>query len=121
MATRYFVSDTTASIRFYTGVLGFELVEQWGPAFAIVSKGSNELWLSGPGTSAMKAVINGESPKPGGWNRIVVGVEDLDSALLDFRKNEVTILVEPISGPGGQQVLIADPDGNPVEVFEARS
>lgn len=121
MATRYFVSDLQTSIDFYTGDLGFALLEQWGPAFAIVSLGDVTLWLSGPGTSAAKPMPDGSQPVPGGWNRIVVALSNLEETVERLRKNGTTFRGDVISGPGGTQVLIEDPDGNPVELFESRS
>ena len=118
MAIRYFVTDLSRSLPFYTDVLGFEIKEQWGPAFAIVSKDGQDLWLSGPGTSASSVAVNGESPKAGGWSRIVVGVEDLESFAVYL--GDEAILAPLTSGPGGKQLLIADPDGNHIELFESR-
>ncbi len=120
MATRYFVRDLSVSVAFYVDQLGFELVEQWGPAFAIVQLGDTVLWLSGPGTSAAKPMPDGRVPEPGGWNRIVLQVEDLDALVNGLRETGVMFRNEPLSGPGGTQVLIEDPDGNPIELFEAR-
>ncbi len=118
MAIRYFVSDLAQSLPFYTDILGFEVQEQWGPAFAIVSKDGQDLWLSGPGTSAASVTVDGESPKAGGWSRIVVGVDDLESFAAYL--GEEAILSPLISGPGGKQLIIADPDGNHIELFESR-
>lgn len=120
MATRYFVIDLGLSVKFYTELLGFELVEQWGPAFAIVSREDISLWLSGPGTSAAKPMPDGSVPTPGGWNRIVVSVNDLGSLVQRLQNEGVEFRGEVISGPGGSQVLIEDPDGNPIEIFESR-
>lgn len=118
MAIRYFVTDLAVSLPFYTDVLGFEVKEQWGPAFAIVSKDGQDLWLSGPGTSAASVLVRGESPKAGGWSRIVVGVEDLES--FSVYLGEESVLAPLVTGPGGKQLLIADPDGNQIELFESR-
>lgn len=116
MATRYLVNDVEASIDFYQK-LGFQVVERWGPAFAIVSKNEDELWLSGPGTSAAQAMPDGRNPEPGGWNRIVVMVDDID-ALIQVLKNSGAIFYhDGVSGPGGKQYLVEDPSGNPVEIF----
>jgi glyoxylase I family protein len=118
MNVRYFVADVEKSISFYRDVLGFELVVQWGPAFAIVSLDkTNQLWLSGPGTSA--AVAAGEGTVlTGGWNRIVVPLHDLENALPGLQSQGVVVRVALVSGPGGKQVLIEDPDGNPIELFD---
>ena len=117
---RYFVADVEKSIAFYKDVLGFELVVQWGPAFAIVSLDkSNQLWLSGPGTSAATAVAeDGSMAAPGGWNRIVVPVHDLEANLPQLVASGVKVRVGLVAGPGGKQVLIEDPDGNPIELFD---
>jgi glyoxylase I family protein len=117
---RYFVDDVEKSIAFYRDVLGFELVVQWGPAFAIVSLDkTNQLWLSGPGTSAATAVaVDGSQATPGGWNRIVVPLHELEDNLPMLVKQGVKVRVELVSGPGGKQVLIEDPDGNPIELFD---
>lgn len=115
---RYFVADVEKSIAFYRDVLGFELVVQWGPAFAIVSldKG-NQLWLSGPGTSAATAAGEG-IVLTGGWNRIVVPMNDLEANLPKLVEQGLKIRIGLVSGPGGKQVLIEDPDGNPIELFD---
>ncbi len=120
MNVRYFVDDIEKSIAFYKDVLGFELVVQWGPAFAIVTLDkSNQLWLSGPGTSAATAVAeNGSMATPGGWNRIVVPLHDLETRIPSLIEKGVKIRVGLVTGPGGKQVLIEDPDGNPIELFD---
>lgn len=120
MATRYLVHDVGSSLAFYTDVLGFDVVEQWGPAFAIVRLGSVELWLSGPETSAARSMPNGSLPVPGGWNRIVIEVSDLASLCLELAEFGVVFRGELISGPGGSQLLIEDPSGNPIELFQPR-
>ena len=118
MNVRYFVSDVEKSIAFYRDVLGFELVVQWGPAFAIVSlDNTNQLWLSGPGTSAATAAGEGVHLS-GGWNRIVVPLHDLETNLPALVEHGVKIRIDLVSGPGGKQVLIEDPDGNPIELFD---
>lgn len=120
MATRYFVRDVAVATAFYVDQLGFEIKEQWGPAFAIVECGDTVLWLSGPGTSAAKPMPDGRQPAPGGWNRIVLPVEDLAELVAGLRTTGTVFRNEPISGPGGTQVLIEDPDGNPIELFQHR-
>lgn len=117
---RYFVSDVERSIAFYVR-LGFRELERWGPAFAIVEHEGVQLWLSGPGTSAAKPMPDGRIPEPGGWNRIVVSVSGLMDLADSLRGAGVTFRNEPISGPGGTQVLIEDPDGNPIELFQPRA
>lgn len=119
-AVRYFVSDVDRSLAFYE-LLGFTLVERWGPPFAMVQKDGLQLWLSGPGTSAAKPMPDGRIPEPGGWNRIVVETQDLNGLVEELRSRGTVFRNEPISGPGGSQVLIEDPDGNPIELFSPRS
>ncbi len=116
---RYFVTDVDVSLAFYES-LGFKLADRWGPPFAIVEKDGLSLWLSGPGTSAAKPMPDGRVPEPGGWNRIVVEQADLAATCDALRAAGATFRNEPLSGPGGTQVLIEDPDGNPVELFQPR-
>lgn len=120
MAVRYFVADVAKAKAFYLDVLGFHSVEDWGPAISIVEKDGDRLWLSGPISSAARPMPDGSVPQPGGWNRIVVAVEDMDGAVAHLTESGVTFRNEVIKGPGGSQVLIEDPDGNPIEVFCAR-
>ncbi|MEW6085471.1 MAG: VOC family protein [Chloroflexota bacterium] len=120
MATmRYLVRDIESSIEFYVKTLGFQLVGQMGPAFAIVAKDDLNLWLSGPQTSAARAMPDGRQPEPGGWNRIVIEVDDIESLVNSMKTAGVNFRNEIISGPGGKQVLAEDPSGNPIEVFES--
>jgi catechol 2,3-dioxygenase-like lactoylglutathione lyase family enzyme len=122
MATvRYMVIDTETAIRFYTQLLGFELLERWGPAFAVVGKDGLTLWLSGPNTSAAQAMPDGRVPEAGGWNRIVLEVSGLEAFIIHLKLSSVVFRNEMIDGVGGKQVLIEDPSGNPVELFEAKS
>jgi catechol 2,3-dioxygenase-like lactoylglutathione lyase family enzyme len=121
MATiRYLVVDVDRSIAFYTGLLGFQLEQQMGPAFARVSRGDLTLWLSGPASSAARPMPDGRAPLPGGWNRLVLEVDDLDARVTALREAGVGFRNEVISGPGGRQIVVEDPDGNPIELFEAR-
>ena len=120
MATvRYMVRDVDAALPFYEA-LGFTLADRWGPPFAIVERGDLEIWLSGPGTSAAKPMPDGAKPEPGGWNRIVIGVDDIDATVTSLKATGTRFRNEPISGPGGKQVLVEDPSGNPIELFEAK-
>ncbi len=120
MATmRYVVREVESSVEFYTKNLGFQLVEQMGPAFAIVARGDLHLWLSGPQTSAARAMPDGRKPEPGGWNRIVIEVDDIESLVDSMKTAGVSFRNEIISGPGGKQVLAEDPSGNPIEIFES--
>lgn len=118
MATvRYLVNSVDDALPFYRG-LGFRLTDRWGPAFAIVKRKGLALWLSGPGTSARKRLGAGLLPVPGGWNRVVVEVSDLDATVARLQSAGATFRSKPIKGPGGRQVLVDDPSGNPVELFE---
>ena len=119
-AFRYLVSNIESSIEFYQR-LGFEVLEQWGPAFAIVSKEGLHLWLSGPTTSAAKPMSDGRVPTPGGWNRVVVTVSNLGTLVENLQLVGVSFRNEILTGPGGSQILVDDPDGNPVELFEPRN
>ena len=121
MATvRYLVDDVDAALPFYTA-LGFMLVERWGPPFAIVEREGLTLWLSGPGTSARRPLADGREPRSGGWNRLVLEIADLDATLTALQAGGAQLRSAPIQGPGGRQVLLDDPSGNPVELFEARA
>jgi catechol 2,3-dioxygenase-like lactoylglutathione lyase family enzyme len=114
---RYLVDDVDDALAFYR-TLGFELVDRLGPPFAILEGDGLEIWLSGRGTSARRRLASGELPGPGGWNRIVVTVDDLDGALARLEALGVAVRSRPIDGPGGRQALVADPSGNPVEIFQ---
>ncbi|MQA00263.1 MAG: VOC family protein [Dehalococcoidia bacterium] len=119
MATlRYIVDDVDAALDFYTGHLGFALVERMGPPFAMVERDGLRLWLSGPGTSARRPMPDGREPAPGGWNRLVIEVDDLEGRVDSMRADGVLFRNDVISGPGGQQVLAEDPSGNVVELFQ---
>lgn len=117
---RYLVHDVDAVLPFYAA-LGFREVDRWGPPFAIVARGDLTLWLSGPGTSAARPLPDGRTPAPGGWTRIVIEVEDLDATMQALCSVGATFRSPPIAGPGGRQVVIDDPSGNAVELFEPRS
>ena len=105
MATvRYLVDDVTRSVDFYVGQLGFVEQERWGPAMAIVAHGDLRLWLAGPASSAAKPMPDGQRPEPGGWNRIVLEVADLDAVVAALRASGAAFRNEPMSGPGGRQV-----------------
>ena len=116
---RYLVDDVDAALPFYRA-LGFRLTDRWGPSFAVMKRRGQTLWLAGPGTSARKKLADGSSPSPGGWNRIVVETADLDSTLGKALAVGGRVRSRPIKGPGGRQVLVDDPSGNAVEVFEVR-
>ncbi len=115
---RYMVGDTESAIAFYTEHLGFALTKNFGP-FAMVALGDLTLWLSGPKTSARKPMPDGREPEPGGWNRIVVEVDDLESTVERLTRAQVQFRNEILRGVGGKQILMEDLDGNPIELFEA--
>lgn len=116
---RYLVHDVDAAVAFYTQRLGFALEEQYGPAMAIVARGDLTLWLAGPPSSAAKPMPDGRKPAPGGWNRIVLEVDDLARLVAELRAAGVAFRNEIVRGPGGQQILCDDPSGNAVELFQA--
>jgi catechol 2,3-dioxygenase-like lactoylglutathione lyase family enzyme len=121
MATvRYLVADVDRSVAFYRDHLGFELVEQMGAAFARVRRDDLVLWLSGPASSAARPMPDGRQPAPGGWNRLVLEVDDLAGQVERSTASGVTFRNAIVTGPGGKQILVDDPDGNPIELFEAR-
>ena len=117
---RYMVDDVDQALRFYE-LLGFVLAERPAPVIAIVERGDITLWLSGPGTSARRPLDNGAQPGPGGWNRFVVEVDDLNVMIAQLSLRGIEILSSPVKGPGGTQVLVMDPSGNPVELFQPRN
>ena len=117
---RYQVKDVARSVAFYTQHLGFTLVHQQLPAFASVSLGDSQLLLSGPGASGSRPLPNGQLQEPGGWNRIVLRVSDLPGCIAVLKRNGVHFRNEMETGPGGRQIQIEDPDGNPIELFEPR-
>jgi glyoxylase I family protein len=115
---RYQVKDVARSIDFYTQKLGFHLDHKALPAFAQVSSGALKLFLSGPGASGSRAMPDGHAQEPGGWNRVVLQVADLPSRIENLRKSGLHFRNQIESGPGGKQILLEDPDGNPIELFE---
>lgn len=117
MPIRYLVDSVEASISFYVELLGFEVQENWGGLFAVVRRGDTVLWLAGPETTGWRPMPDSRQPEPGGWNRIVVEVEDLDTLVARLRTVNVIFRNEPFAAPGGRQVLIEDLSGNPVELF----
>ena len=120
MATvRYLVTDVGRSIAFYTTALGFKLDQSMVPAFARVSYNDLTIWLAGPQSSAARPMPDGRRPEPGGWNRFVVEVEDLVSRVAEMKRAGLRFRNDVVVGPGGKQILLEDPDGNLVELFEA--
>jgi predicted enzyme related to lactoylglutathione lyase len=121
ISMRYMIDDVPAAVRFYTTLLGFALDMDASPAFAAVSRGGVRLLLSGEGSSGKRPLADGRRQTPGGWNRVLVQVADLEAeekrlraAGVSFRTNEI------VSGPGGAQIIIDDPSGNPIELFQPR-
>jgi catechol 2,3-dioxygenase-like lactoylglutathione lyase family enzyme len=115
---RYLVADVDAVVAFYTKLLGFELVEQWGPPFAMVKRDDLTLWLSGPGSSASRPLSSGAKPVSGGWNRLVLETDDLTALIDKLSRGGARFRGDVTAGPGGKQVLLDDPSGNPIELFE---
>ena len=116
---RYQVRDVARAVSFYTDHLGFELEHQHLPAFASVSLDGLHLLLSGPGASGSRPMPGGESQEPGGWNRILIWVDDLQANIAKLKEGGVHFRNQIERGPGGSQILIDDPDGNPIELHEA--
>ena len=115
---RYMVDDVEAALDFYTGHLGFEVRTNAAPAFADVTRGNLRLLLSGPTSSAGRPMPDGTKPGPGGWNRIHLIVPDIDTEVAGLRDAGVQFRNDVVSGPGGRQVLVQDPSGNLVELFQ---
>jgi glyoxylase I family protein len=115
---RYQVSDVGRSVAFYTQHLGFTLRHQQLPAFANVSLGDVQILLSGPGASGSRPMPDGRTQEPGGWNRVVLKVSDLPTCIEALKSAGLRFRNEMESGPGGGQIQIEDPDGNPIELFE---
>jgi catechol 2,3-dioxygenase-like lactoylglutathione lyase family enzyme len=121
VSVRYMIDDVPAAVKFYTTLLGFTVELDASPAFASVSRGGVRLLLSGEGSSGKRTLPDGRRQVPGGWNRIHLEVSDLEgeverlrAAGVPFRTNEI------VTGPGGAQVIIDDPSGNPIELFQPR-
>ena len=115
---RYQVADVARAVAFYTQRLGFKLEHQQLPAFASVSLGDFTLLLSGPGASGSRPMPGGESQKPGGYNRVVLRVPDLPAQIDTLKDAGVRFRNQMEVGPGGRQIQVEDPDGNPIELFE---
>ena len=115
---RYIVDDVETSIAFYTKLLGFTVLTSFTPAFADVARGNLRLLLSGPTSSAAQPMPDGAKPQPGGWNRIHLIVEDIEAEVVRLRDAGARFRNSVLSGPGGKQILLLDPSGNVVELFE---
>jgi glyoxylase I family protein len=118
---RYQVKDVQRSIAFYTQTLGFNLDMQNLPAFGQVSIGDLKLILSGPGASGSRPMPDGRQQEPGAWNRVVLQVKDLPERIAELKNQRVRFRNEMEVGPGGKQIQVEDPDGNPIELFEPAS
>lgn len=118
---RYQVTDVARSVEFYTRHLGFTLGHQQLPAFAAVSLEDLTLLLTGPGASGSRPMPDGQRQEPGGWNRIVLTVNHLAARIKQLKDAGLTFRNEMEIGPGGRQIQLLDPDGNPIELFEARA
>ena len=118
VSVRYMVDDVEESIDFYTRHFGFAVRHSALPAFADVVRGNLRLLLSGPTSSAGRPMPDGREPQPGGWNRIHFVVDDIGAEVERLRSAGITFRNTIISGPGGQQILLEDPAGNPIELFQ---
>lgn len=117
---RYMVNELDPAVDFYTKHLGFEVNQQNKPYFAMLSRGNLELILStpfGPGGAA-KPMPDGRKPEPGGWNRIIINVDDLNAEVARLRAVRLPFRNDIVSGPGGSEIILEDPSGNPVELFQ---
>jgi catechol 2,3-dioxygenase-like lactoylglutathione lyase family enzyme len=115
---RYMVNDVEKAVDFYTTHFGFTLRSSHAPAFADVVRGNLRLLLSGPTSSAGRPMPDGRTPEPGGWNRIHLIVDDIAAEVERLRSAGLTFRNDILSGPGGQQILLDDPAGNPIELFQ---
>jgi catechol 2,3-dioxygenase-like lactoylglutathione lyase family enzyme len=116
---RYMVDNVDDAIAFYTKTLEFELIHSAAPAFADVKRGNLRLLLSGPTSSAGRPMPDGAKPGPGGWNRIHLIVDDIDTEIGRLRDAGVRFRNDVVEGPGGKQILVQDPSGNVIELFQA--
>ncbi len=115
---RYQTRDVSRAVAFYTQQLGFELKHQQGDAFAAVRCGDLDVLLSGPGSSGARPLPDGQQQHSGGWNRLVLAVANLEKTVDGLRARGVRFRSDVISGPGGRQIQLLDPDDNPIELFE---
>ena len=115
---RYIVDDVEAAVGFYTRYLDFTLISDASPAFADVRRGQLRLLLSGPTSSAGRPMPDGRTPAPGGWNRIHLIVDNIEAEVARLRADGVRFRNDIVSGPGGKQIVLDDPAGNPVELFQ---
>ena len=118
VCVRYMVDDVEKALAFYTGVLDFEVLNSFAPALADVARGNLRLLLSGPASSAGRPMPDGARPGPGGWNRIHLIVDDIETRVAALRAAGATFRNDILSGPGGKQILLEDPAGNVIELFQ---
>ncbi|HET6160918.1 MAG TPA: VOC family protein [Dongiaceae bacterium] len=119
MATvRYIVTDVQQAVDFYTRSFDFKVHQQFGPNMAILKLGDLTLWLAGPNASASRPMPDGRKPEPGGWNRFVIEVSDLAATVAKLKAQGTRFRNDIVAGPGGQQILLEDPFGNVVELFQ---
>ena len=118
VSVRYLVDDVDTALAFYTEHFGFEVRTNFAPAFADVVRGNLRLLLSGPASSAARPMPDGSTPGPGGWNRIHLIVEDIAAEVERLRAAGLTFRNDVVTGPGGRQILLEDPSGNPIELFQ---
>ena len=118
VSVRYMVDDVDDAVAFYTTHFGFSVRNSFAPAFADVVRGNLRLLLSGPKSSAGRPMPDGRTPQPGGWNRIHFIVDDIGTEVERLRSAGVTFRNEIVTGPGGRQIVLEDPAGNPIELFQ---
>jgi catechol 2,3-dioxygenase-like lactoylglutathione lyase family enzyme len=118
VSVRYMVDEVDEAVAFYTKLLGFELIFKAGPPFADVKRGNLRLLLAGPASSAGRPMPDGTKPGPGGWNRIHLIVDDIDAEVARLRDIGAHFRNDIVEGPGGKQILLQDPSGNVVELFQ---
>ena len=118
VSVRYMVDNVDQAMHFYTKHFGFEAGHNASPAFAEVTRGNLRLLLAGPQSSAGRPMPDGRRPEPGGWNRIHFVVDDIDAEVERLRAAGLTFRNDIVNGPGGRQVLVDDPSGNPIEIFQ---
>ena len=118
VSVRYLVDDVDAALAFYTSHLGFTPLSNMAPAFADVVRGNLRLLLSGPASSAARAMPDGRQPSPGGWNRIHLIVDDIDAEVERLGVAGIVFRSDVVKGPGGAQIVFDDPSGNPIELFQ---
>jgi catechol 2,3-dioxygenase-like lactoylglutathione lyase family enzyme len=118
VSVRYIVDDVDEAVAFYTTHFGFTVRSHFAPAFADVVRGNLRLLLSGPTSSAGRRMPDGRTPEPGGWNRIHFVVDDIAAEVERLRAADLTFRNDIVSGPGGRQILLEDPSGNPIELFQ---